>query len=129
MPENRKYFANPPSRIRIQPIEIIRCGKNSTTSTFQKNGARFGGVSPDVAGFREANPRSRANNTVLLITARIEEGLPIVASLCISHYRALCDKARKVFEAWKLGDLSESIPSGLFAPRVPSLVSVFQLHL
>ncbi len=42
----------------------------------------------------------------------------------ISHYRALCDRARKVFEAWKIGDLTEGIPPGLLAPRVPVLVSV-----
>jgi REP element-mobilizing transposase RayT len=40
----------------------------------------------------------------------------------IKNYKALCDKARKVYESWKRGDLIPKIPPGLFAPRMPTLV-------
>jgi hypothetical protein len=41
----------------------------------------------------------------------------------IATFRALCDKARKTYQKWKSGDVRLEIPPGLFAPRVPNLIS------
>jgi REP element-mobilizing transposase RayT len=45
----------------------------------------------------------------------------------IHTYKALCDKAREVYQAWKHGNLSLRIPPGLFAPRLPTLVCAYGL--
>lgn len=39
----------------------------------------------------------------------------------LKYYFALCEEARKIYQSWKVGDLSLSIPSGLFPPRIPCL--------
>lgn len=41
----------------------------------------------------------------------------------IEHFRGLCEQAREVYQRWKMGDFSLKIPPGLYAPRVPLLVS------
>jgi len=40
----------------------------------------------------------------------------------LEYYASLCQKAREVYERWKLGDLVARMPAGVFAPRVPLLV-------
>jgi REP element-mobilizing transposase RayT len=45
----------------------------------------------------------------------------------IAFFKELCLRARSVFERWKLGQLSEKIPPGLFAPRVPALASALPI--
>ena len=47
----------------------------------------------------------------------------------ISHFRYLCQLARKAYEAWKRGDLQHKIPPGLFAPALPTLVVSLPLIL
>ena len=41
----------------------------------------------------------------------------------IDHYRALCQAAAMVYENWKRGDVSQKMPPGMLAPRMPVLVS------
>ena len=44
----------------------------------------------------------------------------------IEHYKSLCYLATKIYESWKLGELSLKIPLGLYSPRVPTLVTLLQ---
>lgn len=46
----------------------------------------------------------------------------------IGYFKALADIARKAYESWKQGDLSKRMPAGLFAPRVPNLMSALPLR-
>ena len=41
----------------------------------------------------------------------------------IEHYRALCQAAAVIYENWKRGDISQKMPPGMLAPRMPVLVS------
>lgn len=41
----------------------------------------------------------------------------------IGHFKYLCYLASKVYNQWKIGELSYKIPSGLYPPRMPSLSS------
>lgn len=45
----------------------------------------------------------------------------------IRHFQKLCAAARDVYERWKRGDLGAKLPPGLFAPRMPTLVSALPL--
>jgi REP element-mobilizing transposase RayT/disulfide oxidoreductase YuzD len=45
----------------------------------------------------------------------------------IATFRDLCDKARKIYQLWKRGEVHLKIPPGLFAPRVPNLVSAISV--
>ena len=45
----------------------------------------------------------------------------------IKTYRALCDKARRVYQDWRRGELRPRIPPGLFAPSMPTLASALPL--
>jgi REP element-mobilizing transposase RayT len=45
----------------------------------------------------------------------------------IATYRALCDKARMVYQLWKRGEVHLKVPPGLFAPRVPNLASAISV--
>lgn len=42
---------------------------------------------------------------------------------CIARFKALAERCREVYEAWKCGDLSKRMPAGMFAPAVPVLIS------
>ena len=44
----------------------------------------------------------------------------------IENFKYLCLVAKKVYEKWKTGDLSPRIPPGMYAPRVPMLVSALE---
>ena len=44
----------------------------------------------------------------------------------IKNFKYLCSVARKIYERWKTGDLSPRIPAGMYAPRVPILVSALE---
>jgi REP element-mobilizing transposase RayT len=46
---------------------------------------------------------------------------------CIEFFKDLCEEAYQVFESWKQGDLLKRIPPGMFAPRVPLLVSALSI--
>ena len=45
----------------------------------------------------------------------------------IETFKSLCEKARKVYLSWKRGDFKQKIPPGLFAPRMPTLVSAISV--
>ena len=47
----------------------------------------------------------------------------------ITHFRHLCDEAKRVYQSWCLGERLCQIPPGLFAPCVPSLVSALPLRI
>ena len=44
----------------------------------------------------------------------------------IDNFKYLCSIAKKAYERWKTGDLSSRIPAGMYAPRVPILVSALE---
>lgn len=41
----------------------------------------------------------------------------------IKMFRALCLKARKIYEEWLMGDLTQKMPPGIFAPAMPRLAN------
>ena len=44
----------------------------------------------------------------------------------IGYFKYLCSVAKKVYKKWKTGDLSAKIPAGMYAPRLPLLVSALE---
>ena len=46
---------------------------------------------------------------------------------CIEKVKALSEKCREVYQAWKRGEVVERIPAGMFAPHMPVLVSALSL--
>ena len=91
---------------------------------------------------RYARRRARANKEVLGSTFLRQESMtkehePTTfgrKTICICYdcsrrrafieiFREVCAEARMVYERWRRGELTAKLPPGLFAPRVPSLVS------
>lgn len=96
-------------RLREQELSAIRRGQEKTVigaTTLRRQSM-----------LKEYEPKKFSRRMICLCSAK---------GLCLSfitHFKALAEVARKVYGRWKLGDLSARIPAGLFAPRMPNLIS------
>ena len=70
---------------------------------------------------KEYEPTKRSLRMICLSTCKE------IRKAFVEAYRLLSQQAQEVYLSWKRGDLTDRIPPGMFAPRVPSLCSALRI--